>query len=344
MEGKQFQQEGMNTYSLDGVKKNYEAKRITADPIFSSLYSEYEHDMKRAEHLKQMYSSHHESSETLGSTGEALVFTCIDKGALGSHVTARGTNLYDDYYHGADMVIESTSRYMRDPIISAVDVTLNQKDVNAPRRESFHSEQPLQEIGFEKKLERIKRHITYLAEIPDNKAVELSAWMQRGGLREKRNASNEKKFQEAEKLMLLKYYKNPKTVENPDQPHFVVSGPQIVLSVDSMFVNKVFSTEGSQQQKAVEALSTLIQAQVPLSIGMLKQYVEDVANSARAKGLGTNLFFASYRAACMAWEGTFLDETYQVRLDRAIKECMLDADLSKQLQYFQKTLMDILRV
>ena len=344
MEGKQNQLEGMSSYTPEVVKKNYEAKRIVADPIFTSLYSEYEKDMSRAEHLKEVYSAQHQSPETLGSIGEALIFTCIDKGALGSRITARGTHIYDDYYHGADMVIESTSRQMRDPIVSTIDVTLNQKDVNAQHKSSFEKEHPEQEVGFEKKLERIKRHITYLADIPDDKAIELSAWMQRGGLREKRVSSNEKKFQDAEKLMLLKYYKNPKTVEDPDKPHFVASGPQIVVSVDNLFVNKVFSTEGAQQKKAVDNLSALLQAEVPLSIAMIKQYVEEVASVSRKKGLGTNLFFASYRAACLAWEDTFSDDQYQVKLERAIKDCRQDPDLWKQLQYFQKTLQTSLRV
>ena len=144
--------------------------------------------------------------------------------------------------------------------------------------------------------------------------------------------------------MSLKYYKNPKDGEDPDKPHFIYGGPQIVVSVDNMFINKVFSTEGERQKKAVQGLSSLLQIEVPMSIAALKEYVEKLATSKRSKGLGTNLFFASYRAACQAWEGTFSSEQYQVRLERAIKDCNQDSELRAQLHYFQKTLQKVLSV
>lgn len=338
MEGKQFQFEGMSSYTREVVKNNYEQKRIVADPVFHSLYSDYEKDMEKASELKKYFSEHSNDLESLGADGEALIFTCIDKGALGSNITARGTNIYDDYYHGADMVIESSSKQLRDPIVSAIDVTLNQRNINTVNKSAFEGGKVEQEIGFEKKLERIKRHIDYLASMSDNYAVELSAWIQRGGLTEKRSNLNAKKFDDAERLMSLKYYKNPKNSEDPDRPHFVSGGPQIVVSVDNMFVNKVFSTEGEQQKKSVDGLSSLLQVEVPMSIAVLKEYVEKIAIIKRSKNVGTNLFFASYRAACLAWEETFSNEQYQFRLEKAIKECNQNPDLRAQLQYFQRTL------
>lgn len=120
----QFQLEGMSNYTPEVVRENYERSRIVADASFSSVYSEYVKDMERVEALHKTYESKDGGNEGLGFDAEALVFTCIEKGALGNNITARGTSLYDDYYHGADLIMESRAKHVRDPIISAVDVTI----------------------------------------------------------------------------------------------------------------------------------------------------------------------------------------------------------------------------
>lgn len=215
----------------------------------------------------------------------------------------------------------------------------NQKNIHTQTKSQFEFGE-VEKVGFEKKLDRVKKHIHLLAGMSDNEAVELSAWLQSGGLMKERNTFSEQKFKRAEELMLLKYYKNPKHGDDPDRPHFVASGPQIVISIDTLFVNKVFSTGNDEilHRKNVDLLSSLLQAEVPLSVAMLDDYVEKVANSYRLRGLGTNLFFASYRAACKAWEETFSSEQYQMRMKRAIQTCNQDREAKKQLQDFMMTL------
>ena len=334
MEGKQFQLEWVSSYTPDTVRNYYEERRIESGKGFPSIYGEYKKDMGAVE-IQGKYAK---SPEGSGFVAEALVFMCIDKGALGSGITARGTHRYDDIRHGADLVIETRADQLREPIVSAVDVTINQKDSKAPAKGSFENRNRSEKIGFEYKLERIKSHVDYLATMPDDRAIQLSAWIQQGGLLRERTSLNEENFEDAEKLMSLKYYRNPEHGQDPDKPRFVVGGPQLVISVDSHFVNKVFSTKGDEQKKTVDNLSALLQAEVPLAIGMLKEYVESVAKTSREKGLGTNLFFASYRAACLAWEETFLNDQYQFRVERAVKTCQGDKDLLAQLKYFQNTL------
>ncbi len=335
----QSQLEGMSHYTPEVVRENYERNRIVADESFSGLYSEYVKDMERVKALHQTYENKDGGKEGLGFDAEALVFTCIEKGALGNNITARGTSLYDDYYHGADLIIESRAQQVRDPIISAVDVTINQKNIHTNSNEYFKTTEN-DKVGFEKKLDRVKKHINLLANLSDNEAVELSAWLQSGGLTRERNRFSESKFRRAEELMLLKYYKNPKHGDNPDLPHFVASGPQIVASIDTLFINKVFSTSNDEvlHNKAVDILASILQAEVPLSVVMLNDYVEKVANSSRLRGLGTNLFFASYRAACKAWEETFSSDQYQMRMKRAIQTCNQDREAKRQLQDFMNTL------
>ena len=123
MEKEQFQQQQLEGMPItpEAIKNNFENKRINSDPSFGNLYSTYQDDMDRASRLKERYEQETERDE-LGLLGEALVFASIEKGALGEKVTARGTNMYDDFFHGADIVIESKARQIREPIISSIEL------------------------------------------------------------------------------------------------------------------------------------------------------------------------------------------------------------------------------
>ena len=295
MKEEQFQQqqlEGM-PITAEAIKKNFETKRINPDLSFGNLYSTYQDDMDRASRLNERYEQQSERDE-LDLLGEAIVFASIEKGALGEKVTARGTSMYDDFFHGADIVIESKARQIREPIISSIDVTVGQQAPGAVIKSAFEVEGMVYEVGLEKKLERIKRHIDILAGYSNNDAIEVSAWLQSGGLSQSRNKQNERYFDKAEKLMLLKYYKNPHTSDDPDKPHFVIAGPQIVVSLDRAFVNKVFNS--NQQDKAIKDINTLIQVEVPFAIGAITEYVDTVA---KRKGQ-TNLLLDMMRVACRA--------------------------------------------
>lgn len=323
-------------FSPENVRKNFEENRIQPDGVsFAPLYSTFADDMKRTQAIEQVYKQESEKDE-LGFLGEALVFTCIEKGALGNHITARGTSQYDDFFHGADVVIESKGKQQRDPIVSSIDVTLSQQALGHTSSSKFEMEGLVQVVGLEKKLERVKRHIEYISKYPRERAVDMSAWLQSGGLSQAKTKTNEGKFKEAESLMLLKYYKNPATSEDPHKPHFVLAGPQIVLSIDRAFVNKVFN--GNQKEKAVKDVDALIQAEVPFAITMITKYVEDLARDLTKRNQAPNLFFDMMRASCRAWELTLSTEQNQLRLEKAIQVCLKDPELKKQIMYYQQTL------
>lgn len=317
------------------VVANFEAKRIHPDAKFGQLYSTFADDMARTDRVKKMYEAQ-PNQDQFGFLGEALVFSCIENGALGTGITARGTSPYDDLFHGADVAIESKGRQQRDPIVSSIDVTLSQMALDARQMSPFEAEGVVNEIGLEKKLERVKRHIAEVARYPRERAVDMSAWLQSGGLSQPKTKDNFGKFEEAEKLMLLKYYTNPATSEDPNKPHFVLAGPQVVLSIDRSFVNKAFS--GNNQQKAINDINALIQAEVPFAVGMITRHAEDLAKDLNRRGQSPNLFFDMLRASCRAWELTFTTEQNQLRLQNAIQTCLKDPELKKQIMYYQSTL------
>lgn len=325
---------GVTKLTKENVLANFSKNRIGNDPAaFSLLYSNFDDDMARVEALKRLDSGSNENG--LGFVAEALVYTCIERGALGKF-HARGTNQYDDRIKKVDMVVEGGHL---EPSLCTIDVTTSQSSLNLSS--SFLDEKQIKLLAtLEKKLSRITDHVNFLASIPSEEAIEISSWIQQGGLATPRTDSNKHYFDTAEKIMLLKYYKNPKGSVDEYKPRAVFSGPQSIISIDQVFVNQVFSTDGLHHKQAVENISNLIQVEVPLSIAMLKHYVEELAKKkiAEKKGEGTNLFFDSYRASCRAWEGVFSDGVYQVRIQRAIKACHANPALRAQLQYYQKVL------
>jgi hypothetical protein len=132
------------------VKEKFERRRIVPGDDFQSLYSTFRDDMEKALRLRKMYEQQ-ASQDDLGFLGEALVFDRIEQGALGGAITARGTSEYDDLFHGADIAIESKARQQRDPIISAVDVTISQPSLDAATKSLFESDGIVFEFGLDKK-------------------------------------------------------------------------------------------------------------------------------------------------------------------------------------------------
>ena len=160
MESKQNKLELGLHYTPEVICEHFEKNRIGEDPMFEHLYAEYQNDMAKVKNLREVYEKTR-GPDNVGFLSEAVVYRCIEQGALGSGITARGTHVYDDYYHGADIVIESTSRQVRDPIVGTIDVTVNQENIHARDMKGYESFAHERELGFEKKIERIKKHIKY---------------------------------------------------------------------------------------------------------------------------------------------------------------------------------------
>jgi hypothetical protein len=335
--------EGMDHITPEALLKNFNDKRIVADPaLFGPLYSEYNEDMNEVARKGRIFAKQREGQgEDVSALGEAVVFRCIEQSMLGSQITARGASLFDDYHKGADIIIEGKARQQRDPIISTVDVTLNQKSIDAdtpnPNR-SAKKEGPGD--GLEDKIGKIKYHVTNLTKIPDNRAVKIAGWIQGGGLKEIKTEKNKVYFDAVKDLILLKYYKNPPTSEKPNEPHAVFSGPKIVISLDAPFINRVIHNEPSRQKKALEDVVDLLQVEVPFSIAALHTYLEKVAVEEQKNGKGTNLFFAQYRAACIAWFDVFSSEIANNRFEEALKRCLSDPQKAKQIEIFKNTVLD----
>lgn len=306
----------------------FDTNRIIAErDSFGTMYSTFDNDQERVGNLKERFAQEKDRDEE-GAIAEAVIFHCLKQGALGSQISARGTTLYDDFFHGADLVVESKMRQLRDPIISSVDVTISQQTLGDSRREM--------KVAFDKKVTRVRKHIDSLSNLSSRDAIEISAWLQSGGLSQERTINNQALFDKAEELMLLKYYKTPLTSEDPNRPRFVLAGPQVVTAIDRSFLNKVF--HGNDQEKALKDISTLLQAQIPFSVLILKQYIESLKK--RGKG---NVFLDANLVACRAWELTFNDEIYQAKLQKALQECHRDPQLRQQLAYYQQTVSAILR-
>ncbi len=333
---KQATLEGMHL-TPEVVRRRFDESRIPLDGSFSALYSNFQDDIARTDNMKKVFEQEL-VKERSGSVAEALVFSCIKDGALGSKITARGSSLYDDLFKGADIIIESGVRQMRDPIISSIDVTTHQQNIADPGYSAFEKGGVIEEVGLDKKLRRVKRHLHSIADISSEEAIGLNAWIQSGGLSQKRGSNNEKFFRKAEEVMLLKYYKNPTSSDEPDKPHAVLAGPQIVVSLDSIFVNKVF--QGSSQEKALKDVSMLLQAEVPFAVAVMSQYLEKKAVEMRRKGKNSNIFFDMTRSATKAWELSFDDSIYQHRVQEALQYCLKDRQLSQQLGVYRNSMME----
>jgi hypothetical protein len=311
----------------------FEDKRIQPDNRFESLYSDFASDMQRVNNLKTLNDSKKTPETMLGPVGEALVFDLIEKGILGSSIKARGTSIYDDYFHHADLIVEQFGQ-KRDPMISTIDVTFNQRDIKAVQRSTFEGGNPdVRPVGLEQKISRIKNHIDFLASFSRNDAITLSSWLQSGGLHQKKDRSNDKLFSDAERLMLLKYYVDPEWVDEP-KPHFVSAGPQIVISMDTMFLNKALSTEGETQRVNIGKIESLVQAESLLSVAFLNNYLESRFSS---NDTG-NILLDGYRVATKAWATTFSSPVNEVRMQNAVAACLKDQDLSKQMTYYKSVL------
>ena len=203
-----------NKFVPEELLRKFEAARIEPETGFKDVYSDYQKDQGRVASLQEKFQGREQekSEESLGPVGEALVYDRIKSGIFGAGISARPASLYDDYFHGADLLVEAA--HFQEPVVSTVDVTLNQEDIKGVlRRPHFSAEENPRPIGLNGKLGRIKKHIDYVANINPGTARSLGAWLQGGGLHERQTDANREYFKMAERGMLVKYYVSPESAD-----------------------------------------------------------------------------------------------------------------------------------
>lgn len=228
-------QHSLERVSPEEILRSVEKIRIPATEAFREQYSDYVVDMDRVKNIDSTYKTESQESQ-LGKVAEALIITSLGKGRMEELVQLRAANLYDDYFHGIDAVLEQ--RQGGDtPALATIDVTINQADIKGSERQGG----PLAEarpVGLERKLTRIKHYVDRLSSFDPEAARKLSGWMRSGGLHEPRTKENAHLFKQAEDVILMKYYITPESAPEPRKPGYVVGGPQAVVSIDTIFVNK----------------------------------------------------------------------------------------------------------
>lgn len=319
-----------NRFQPDLLRERYERERIESGPEFGQIYSSYSRDMTQVENLTQLFSQDN-NGESLGPVGEALVYDRLNDNILGNGIIARPASLYDDYKHGADVLLEAT--HMREPLVSTVDVTINQKDLKGvSRAPHFAAEENARPVGLDEKLKRVKRHIDYVSDISASNARELGAWLQGGGLHEPETRDTRKLFEMAEKAMLVKYYVNPESSEDPHKPRYVLGGPQIVLSLDTPFVNRVI-TDVNRREQHVKAIDSVLQIESGYGIGALQGYLDKKVKESSNR----NFIFDSHYTSTRAWADLFENEEQQEIFKRAIAGARGNADVNAQVAYYMDT-------
>ncbi len=169
--------------------------------------------------------------------------------------------------------------------VASIDITTNQEDIKGVQRRNT-PEGEVRPVGLDAKLARTKRYTDYLAELNPSHARNLSAWLESGGLREPKTRQNEGYFKEAERLFLMKYYKAPDFARNPEAPTFIIGGPQTVIGIDTVFINKAL--QGSKP--AEEMIADLSVMEFMYCIEAEQKYLQDKVRRSGAR----NIFFDNH--------------------------------------------------
>lgn len=282
--------------TTEGKRETSQARNaasIEASPdMFSNFYSSYKDDMERTENLSKRFGNS-KREELLGTRAEMLVCHALAQGTLGKILSVRHTNSYDDYFHGVDAVI--TPKAGDVPAVGTIDVTMYQdftNDMKGGLRRDTEASKARPE-GLEKKLLRIKSYADKLASYGATFARELVGWMQSGGLSSPRTEQNKEFYNEAESVMLVKYYVTPETSSEPSKPGYIIGGPQAVLSVDTTFINRAL--QGNiDAQNMVQAIAFL---EFAFGVHMLHDYLDRLVQDKQHK----NLLFDTHYASVNAW-------------------------------------------
>ncbi len=321
-----FSNENKERQLLNG----YEKDRIEPDPTFAEIYSDYKKDMERVESLGQVYNSQSPEAQ-LGKVAEALVVSLLKKHEVNEHLQFRATSEYDDFFHGADVLVEPKNTLVQS--VAALDITINQEDIKGRERKSGTLSEA-RPIGLENKLLRARRYTEYLAEFDPTHARDLSGWIESGGLHQPRNNKNESLFREAEKLFLMKYYKTPDTAPEPQKPGYVIGGPQTIISIDTLFINKALQGD----HKAEKAIADLAVLEFALCIQAEQAHLDEKVRKDKSR----NIFFDTHYAKVKAWSHVFEKPELESLVEDLVARNQDNREFREQLSYYANTFSRVL--
>lgn len=311
--------------------EGYESHRIEPVQEFAGIYSQYDRDMKRVEQLDQRYGASLPDAQ-MGKVSEALIFDLLTKHEINNHLLIRPTSTYDDYCHGADLLLEPRNSPIH--AVAALDITTYQQDIKGMARQGG-PESETRPVGLEKKLIRSREYTDYISGMDSSKARDLSAWIQSGGLHERRDNNNEQLFREAEKLFLLKYYVSPETAEDPGKLGNVIGGPQAIISIDEVFVNKALQGDKSAKQligdMSVLEFAYCIQAE--------QEYLDRKVKEEKHK----NIFFDLHYSKVRAWSNIFNKPELQELTEHMVTKNQGTREFREQLGYYANTFTKVFK-
>jgi hypothetical protein len=307
--------------------ESFQKRRLDeAEPSFEGLYSTWQNDMSRVQNLTQMYANDENDQIYLGKLAEALIFKELTEHPISQVLTFRGSSLYDDYFNGVDVVVDPKNGQVQ--ALATLDITINQKDIKGSQYQNSEAGEA-RPVGFEQKLARSKRYVDTLASYDPGHAREVLSWMQSGGLHEPVTNANKNFFAEAERLMLMKYYMTPPGASEPNKPGFVIGGPQVIVSADTMFVNKAL-----QAQKGNEGtLGDLAALEFAACIQAGQKYNETLVRQQRSR----NVLFDTHYSKVQAWQRMFERSELSSIINDVMRRRQNNRDFGQQLGYYANT-------
>lgn len=312
--------------SPEALVQNFEAKRIDeSDGVFDELYEDHQRDINKTNELDARYNPDNQENK-LGKVAEALVFSTLTNHEVQEHLEFRPTSRYDDYFHGADLLVEP--RNARVQSLASIDITIDQEDIKGLQRRNteFFTERP---VGLEQKILRARGYTDRLANIDSSHARDLFGWINGGGLHEKRTDKNRANFAETERLFLMKYYKSSDTSEEPEKPGFVIGGPQAVISLDSMFVNKALSGD----KKASDTIGDLALLEFIMCIQQEQLYLDGMVRAQKSR----NIFFDTHYSKVKAWSNVFERPELEELTGTMVQRNQHSQEFREQLKYYAET-------
>ncbi len=308
----------------------FKSTQIKMNPEdFGGVYRDFGRDQKLADELERKYANDREQGDVLGDITEVLAYRSITKqSALGSTIKARKLSSYDDYIGGEDLGIYVANS--NTPMVSGIDITSNQ-----------NLEGDLFD-GLHKKMERVKKHIDFIAGLDAQEANDFKVWFNSGGYSDnplpdtKRQSEMEKLFS---KVAVLKYYKTAEDEESPNMATAVFAAPQLVLAYDQEFVNSIAIGNERARREYPKYFDRITTFEAFAYIVTLSEYLKKM-------GGRNNYIYESYQIGVDTWLARFSSEEFSVLFNEA-KSTLNDSEapevVKQQMRYFLKAAKEVFK-